>query len=167
MSRRVSGAGRFFEPLGDCNMPDLIPAAAKKKMEAECKKIARKAGRAIKPDKVGDKIEEEVVKNVCKEIKSVDKKVVQFLADQLKKELDKKKKKDVGPTVSKMPKAGAKWSAKKPGAGVPSLTIPITQWVLDPKYDTKAKFSIKVWADPREFEKKDKGVMVYFTVVDW
>lgn len=148
-------------------MPDLIPAAAKKKMESECKKIAKKVGKTIKPEFAGKKIEDAVTKGVCKEVKSVDKKVVQFLVDQLKKELDKKKKGAAGSNPPVIPKATAKWSAKKPGAGVPSITIPITEWVLDPKLDTKAKFSIKVWADPREFEKKDKGVMVNFTVVNF
>ena len=47
------------------------------------------------------------------------------------------------------------------------MTIPITEFVLDPKHDVKGKFSIKVWADPRAFEKKDKGVMVNFTLVNW
>lgn len=148
-------------------MPDLIPAAVKKKMESECKKIAKKVGKSIKPEVAGKKIEAAVTKGVCKEIKSIDKKAVQFLVDQLKKELDKKNKKPAEASVPKIPKATAKWSPKKPGAGVPSITIPITEWVLDSKLDTKAKFSIKVWADPREFEKKDKGVMVNFTVVNF
>lgn len=148
-------------------MSDLVPPAAKKKLEAECKKIARKVGKTIKPGTIGKKAEEAVAKGVCKEIKSVDKKAVQFFADQLKKALDKKNKKPAGPGAGTLTKVKPKWTAKKPGSGVPSVTIPITQWVIDRKLDTKAKVSVKIWADPRELEKSDKGVVVNFTVVNW
>ena len=147
-------------------MPDLIPAPAKKKMEAACKKVAKKVGKSLEPVTDGKKLEKKIAERCKKEIKTIDKKVVQFLVDKLKEELDKKnKKKDEG--VPKIPKATAKWTPKSPGSGVPSLTIPITQYVLDKQLDTKAKFSIKVWADLRDFKKSDKGVMVNFTVVNW
>ena len=146
-------------------MPDLIPNAAKKKMEGACKKVAKKVGKAVKSVDDKGKLEKAIADKCKSEIKSVDKTVVKFFADQLKKELAKKNKKVDG--AAPIPKVDAKWTPKPPGSGVPSLTIPITEFVLDPKHDTKGKFSIKVWADPREFEKKDKGVMVNFTVVNW
>jgi hypothetical protein len=146
-------------------MPDLIPNAAKKKMEGACKKVAKKVGKAVKSVDDKGKLEKAITEKCKKEIKSVDKTVVKFFADQLKKELAKKNKKVDG--EAKIPKVDPKWKPKPPGSGVPSLTIPITEFVLDPKHDTKGKFSIKVWADPREFEKADKGVMVNFTVVNW
>lgn len=146
-------------------MVDLIPKAAKTKMEAACKKVARKVGKAVKPVDDKGKLEKAIVKACQKEIKSIDKTAVQFFADKLKEELDKKNKGTGGPQP--LPKVDAKWTPKPPGSGVPSLTIPITEWVLDEKHDTKAKFSIKVWADPRQFDKTDKGVMVNFTVVNW
>ncbi|MCL6283744.1 hypothetical protein M3P21_09410 [Ruegeria sp. 2012CJ41-6] len=146
-------------------MPDLIPNAAKKKMEGACKKVGRKIGTAVAPlDKKG-KLEKAFVKKCQKEVKSVDKTVVKFFAEQLKKELAKKNKKVDG--EASIPRVDGKWVPTPPGSGVPSLTIPITDFVLDPKLGTKGKVSIKVWADPREFEKKDKGVMVNFTVVNW
>ncbi|MFL4469816.1 hypothetical protein ACERZ8_08035 [Tateyamaria armeniaca] len=146
-------------------MPDLIPAAAKKKMEGACKKFAKKVGKAVKSIDDKGKIEKAIKEKCKKEIGSIDKTVVKFFADQLKKELAKKNKKIDGETP--IPKIDKKWVPKPPGSGVPSLTIPITEFVLDPKHDVKGKFSIKVWADPREFEKKDKGVMVNFTLVNW
>ena len=146
-------------------MPDLIPAAAKKKMEAACKKVAKKVGKTVKPVDDKGKLEKAIVKACQKEVKAIDKTAVKFFADKLKEELAKKNKIKAGPKP--IPKVDAKWVPKPPGSGVPSLTIPITEWVIDPKLDTKAKFSIKVWADPRDFEKQDKGVMVNFTVVNW
>ncbi len=146
-------------------MTDLIPAAAKKKMEVACKKVAQKVGKAVQPIDENGKLEKAIVKACEKEIRSIDKTVVQFFAEKLKEALAKNKKNPSGPKP--LSKVNPKWKPKPPGSGVPSLTIPITQWVVNSKLDTKAKFSIKVWADPREFEKKDKGVMVNFTVVNW
>lgn len=146
-------------------MPELIPAAAKKKMEAACKKVAKKVGKTVKSIDDEDKLEKAVVKACKKEIKTIDKTVVKFFAEKLKEELAKKKKIPAGPKA--IPKVDPKWVPKPPGAGVPSLTIPISEWVINKELDTKAEFSIKVWADPRDFEKQDKGVMVYFTVVNW
>ena len=146
-------------------MADLIPAAAKKKMETACKKVAKNVGKTVKPIDDKGKLEKAIVKACQKEIKKVDKTVVKFFAEKLKEELAKKKKIQAGPKP--VPKVDPKWVPKPPGSGVPSLTIPITEWVVDKKLDTKAKFSIKVWADPRDFEKQDKGVMVNFTVVNW
>jgi len=146
-------------------MADLIPAAAKKKMETACKKVAKNVGKTVKPIDDKGKLEKAIVKACQKEIKKVDKTVVKFFAEKLKEELAKKKKIQAGP--KSIPKVDPKWVPKPPGSGVPSLTIPITEWEVDKKLDTKAKFSIKVWADPRDFEKQDKGVMVNFTVVNW
>ncbi len=146
-------------------MSDLVPNAAKKKMESACKKVGRKIGSAVKPLDEKGKLEKEFVKKCQKEVKSVDKTVVKFFVDQLKQELAKKNKKIDGTTP--IPKVDTKWVPKPPGAGVPSVTIPITEFVIDPKLKTKGKVSIKAWADPRQFEKKDKGVMVNFTVVNW
>ena len=146
-------------------MPDLIPNAAKKKMQAACKKVGRKIGKGVEPLDKNGKLEKAFVKKCQKEVKNVEKTAVKFLADQLKKELAKKNKKIDG--EAPIPKVDKKWVPKPPGSGVPSLTIPITEFVMDPALDTKGKVSIKIWADPREFEKKDKGVMVYFTVVNW
>ena len=77
----------------------------------------------------------------------------------------KKNKIKAGPKP--IPKVDPKWVPKPPGSGVPSLTIPITEWVMVSKRDTKAKSSIKIWTNPRDFEKSDKGLMVNFPVVNW
>lgn len=146
-------------------MPDIIPKAAKSKMEKACTKVAKKVGKAVKPVDEKGKLEKAIIETCKKEIKSIDKTAVKFFAEKLKEALDKKNKQPAGPKP--LPKVDAKWVPKPPGAGIPSLTIPITEWVVDEKHDTKAKFAIKVWADPRDFKKTDKGVMVNFTVVNW
>lgn len=146
-------------------MPDLIPKAAKKKMEAACKKAARKIGSAVAPFDDKGKLEKAFVQKCKKEVGTVDKTVLKFFVDQFKKELAKKNKKVDG-TIP-VPKVQGKWVPKPPGSGVPSLTIPITEFVLDPKHDLKGKVGIKVWADPRDLEKSEKGVMVNFSVFSW
>ena len=65
-------------------MPDLIPAAAKKKMEGACKKVAKKVGKAVKPIDDKGKVEKAINEKCKKEIKSIDKTVVKFFAEQLK-----------------------------------------------------------------------------------
>jgi|GEM_PF-1448838 len=146
-------------------MADLIPKAAKTKMESACRKVAKKVGKAVKPVDGGGKLEKAIAKACQKEVKSIDKTAVQFFVDKLKEALAKKNK-DAA-SLQPQAKAGAKWAPKPPGAGVPSLTIPITEWVLDEKHDTKARFSMKVWADPKALKKSEKGVFVNFTVVNW
>ncbi len=147
-------------------MPDLIPRNVKKKLEDECKKIAKKAGKKIKPDAVGDKAEDAIKEHVCAEVKNVDKKIVELVVGELKKQLEKDKAKQKQPAVPS-PDAKPVGTLKPPGSGVPSITIPITDFVLDKKLDTKGKFELKVWADPRDLQKKDKGVMLNFSVVNW
>lgn len=146
-------------------MADLVPKAAKTKMESACRKVAKKVGKAVKPVDGGGKLEKAIVKACQKEIKSIDKTAVQVFADKLKEALAKND--GGGAAPQPLAKVGAKWVPKAPGSGVPSLTIPITEWVLDEKHDTKAKFSIKVWADPKALKKSEKGVFVNFTVVNW
>ena len=146
-------------------MPTKIPPAAQKKMARACEKLGRKIGQSVKPLDEKGKLEKAFVKKCQKEAGKIDKTVVKFFAEELKKELAKKNKKVDGATP--IPKVDGKFLPKPPGSGVPSVTIPITEFVLDPTHDTKGKVSIKVWADPRQFEKKDKGVMVNFTVVNW
>lgn len=133
-------------------------------MEGACKSVAKKVGKAVKGVDDKGKLEKAITEKCKKEIKSIDKTAVKFSADQLKKELAKKNK-NISPDP--VPKVDAKWKPKPPGSGSPSLTIPITEFVVDPKHDTKGKVSIKVWGGPREFEKADKGVMVNFTIVNW
>lgn len=145
-------------------MSDVIPKAVKKKLEGECMKIAKKAGKKIKPEKLGDKAEDAIKEHVCKEVKNVDKKIVELVVGELKKHLEKSKKKD-----DSIPSPDAKpvGTLKAPGSGVPSVSIPITEWVVDKQLDTKAKFELKIWADPRDLQKKDKGIMLNFSVVQW
>lgn len=146
-------------------MVDLIPKAAKAKMIAACRKVAKKVGKAVKPVDSGGKLEDAIVKSCKKEIMSIDKTAVRFFAEKLKEALDEKHHHTAGPQSVK--KVAPKWVPKPPGSGVPSLTIPITEWVLDKKNDTKAKFSIRVWANPKDLKKSDKGFFVNFTVLNW
>ena len=146
-------------------MVDPIPRAARARMEYACKRVARKIGKSVRTVDSGGKLEKAIADKCRKEVRTIDKTAVQFFADKLREALDKKNKRPAGP--GPMPRASAKWVPKPPGSGVPSLTIPITEWVVDPRHDTRARFSIKVWADPRDLKKTDKGAMVHFTVVNW
>ena len=146
-------------------MPDLIPKSVKSKLESECKRVAKKVGQKIKPEELGDKAEDAINEHMCQEVKNIDKKIVEAVVGELKKQLSKDKK-PAGP-ADPLPGAKPVGSMKPPGSGVPSLTIPITEFIIDEKLGTKGKFELQVWADPRELEKKDKGVMLNFTVKRW
>lgn len=143
-------------------MGDIIPGDIKKKLEAQCNKAATKVGKALKPVKLDEKARKAIQDGVCKEVKNLDKHLTGLLVSALKSAIEKEKPKSN--TLLPHPGAKAKPVMKAPGSGVPSLTIPITDFVIDRKVDAKAKVEIKVWGDPRELQKKEKGGMLYFTV---
>lgn len=140
------------------------PTPVKGGIERACKKVASKVGKAT--EKVSDKdkakkAKELIEEHVCKE---ADKKLLKLAAEELAKYA---KTKSAKPAPGSIPKVDAKPNPKPPGSGVPSLTIPISEVTLNEALGTKGKFELKVWADPKNFEKADKGVMLYFTVTKW
>jgi hypothetical protein len=137
------------------------PSNVKKGLEDACKKAAKKVGKVAPGDKNEKKLTELLTKEVCK---GVDQKILKFAAEELAKLGKKQSAKappNTPPNVTGVPKL------KAPGSGVPSLTIPITEFILNEKHDTKAKFELKVWADPKDLQKSDKGIMLNFTIVNW
>ncbi len=143
-------------------MPDFIPNDIKKKLQSSCNKIAGKVGKTLKPTGLDDKAKKAIRDGICKEAKNLDKHATELLVAALKSQLKKEKPK--ANSLAPHPGAKVKPVLKEPGSGVPSLTLPITDFVFDKKDKVKGKVNVKVWADPRELEKKDKGAMLFFTV---
>lgn len=142
-------------------MANNVPPAVKSALENSCKKAAAKVSKAVPGDENEKKVKELLQKEVCKD---VDQKILKLAAEQLAELAKKKSPKDPNPDLSKLKAAP---STKIPSSSVPSLEIPITSIMLDEKLGTTGKFSLKVWADPKDFKKADKGLMLNFTVVSW
>ena len=146
-------------------MADIVPPEIKKGLEKHCKKAAKKISKVAPGEKNEKKLEKLIVDEVCKEVKNLDKKLLKIAAEQLAKLGKSKSAKAPEGTI---PKVDGKITMKQPGSGVPSLTIPISpEILLDPKLGTNMKFSVKVWADPKAFDKSEKGVMLNLTVAKW
>ncbi len=146
-------------------MADIIPPEVKKGLEKQCKKAGKKISKIAPGEKNEKKLEKLIVDEVCKEVKNLDKKILKIAAEQLAK---LGKSKSAKAPEGGIPKVDGKISMKQPGSGVPSITIPISpEILLDPKLGTNMKFSVKVWADPKAFEKSDKGFTVNMTVAKW
>lgn len=143
-------------------MGDLIPNDIKKKLESQCNKAAAKVGKTLKPVHLDEKAKKAIRDGICKEARNLDKHATELMVAALKEILKKQKPK----TNELVPHPGAKMKPvlKEPGKGLPSLTIPVTDMVFDKKNKVKGKVNIKIWGDPRELQKKEKGGMLYFTV---
>jgi len=145
-------------------MADVIPSAAKKKLEDACRKAAKKVAKVAPGEKNEKKLAGLLHDNVCKEAKSIDQKVLKLIAEEFAKLGKKHSAKAPEGTI---PNVKAVGKPKAPGAGSPSVTIPLGDIMLNEKLGTKGKFSLKVWADPKDLAKSEKGAMLYFTVVNW
>ena len=146
-------------------MADIIPPEVKKGLEKHCKKAAKKISKVAPGEKNEKKLEKLIVDEICSEVKNLDKKILKIAAEQLAK---LGKSKSAKPPKGGIPKVDGKVTFKAPGSCVPSIEFPIAPSILlDPKLGTNLKFSVKIWADPKAFEKTDKGVMLNITVAKW
>ena len=141
-------------------MGDIIPSNVKKKLEADCNKIAKKVGKAAKPVGLDDKAKKAIRDGICKEVKNLDKHATEMLVSALKSKFKKEKPKSIVPHLG----AKVKPVMKAPGSGVPSLTFTITDKIFDKSSKLDGKVEVKLWADPRDLEKKEKGGFLNLTV---
>jgi hypothetical protein len=137
-------------------MPSGLPSSVKKDLEKTCEKAAKEISKVAPGEKNEKKLAELLTEKVCKD---VDEKILTLIAEKIAEEAKKHSAKEPAGTI---PKLTAVPSLKAPGSGMPSFTIPLPEF--DMGGDAKGKFELKVWGDPKEFEKKEKGAMVYFTV---
>lgn len=133
-----------------------IDSGSKKKLEDKVSKMLMKAPppKAPPPEK---KAIEHLSKQLNKIVPGLDKKILTAVADELKKH-NPKAPKGTPKKIKAIPKM------KPPGGGTPSVSIPLLKLKLDEKYGTTGKLELKVWADPKELAKSEKGVMLYFTI---
>jgi hypothetical protein len=145
-------------------MSDLLPPAVKNNLERHCSAMVKKVSRIAPGEKNEKKLASLLNNQVCKEVRKIDQHLLKQLAVELRKVGKKhnpKQRLGIVPDV----KAAAK--PKEFGAGVPSLTIPITKFLIDERLGTTGKLELKVWADPRDLQTKEKGLLLNFTVVKW
>ncbi len=62
-------------------MTDLIPGPAIKKLEDKCKTIARNVGKIVPGEKNSKKVVDLLNKEVCKEVRNIDKLILKKVAE--------------------------------------------------------------------------------------
>jgi hypothetical protein len=134
------------------------PGSVKAGLENACEKAVKKISKVAPGEKNEKKLADALTKAVCKD---VDQKILKLIAEELAKQGKKHSAKEPPGTL---PKITGVPTLKAPGSGVPSFTIPLPEFDMGSDGKTKGKFELKVWGDPKDFQKSDKGGMVYFTV---
>jgi hypothetical protein len=137
-------------------MPATVPGSIKKQLETACQNAADEISKLAPGEKNEKKVAELLSKHVCKD---VDQKLLTLIAEELAKQGKKYSAKEPPNTP---PKLTGVPTLKAPGSGSPSLTIPLPE--IDLGDSAKGKFELQMWGDPKQFEKAEKGAMVYFTV---
>jgi hypothetical protein len=137
-------------------MPEAkLPTSVKNSLNNACKSAAEEISKLAPGEKNEKKIAELLGEKVCKD---VDQKILTLIAEELAKVGQKHSAK--GPIT--LPKITGVPTLKPPGSGSPSFTIPLPE--IDMGDDTKGKFELKIWGDPKDLQKADKGAAVFFTV---
>lgn len=140
-----------------------VDKGALAKLESDItKKLMKAPPPKVKPPE--KKALENISKSLNKIVPGLDKKILKTIASELAKV---GKKHSAKPSKDTIPNVKAMGKIKAPGGGIPSVTIPLKKLMLDEKYGTTGKFELKIWADPKNLEKADKGVMLYFTIKKW
>lgn len=131
------------------------PGSIKRDLEQACEKAAEEISELAPGEKTSDKVSKLLSEKVCK---NIDQKILTLVAKELAG-LGKKHSGKAPPGT--IPKVSGVPTLKKPGSDSPSFTIPFPEISIGGK---KGKFELDLWGDPKQFEKAEKGVMVYFTV---
>lgn len=137
---------------------NTVPSSAKSQLEKICQKAVDKVKKAAPGEKNEKKLGEMLNKQVCKD---VDEKLLKVLAEQIAKQA---KKASAKADPAAPPKLNAKPTLKDPGGKSPSLTLPLGKYDLFGDKKKDGALELKIWADPADFEKKEKGAMLFFTV---
>jgi hypothetical protein len=138
-------------------MPEAkLPSSVKNTLNNACKNAAEEISKLAPGEKNEKKIAELLSEKVCKD---VDQKILTLIAEELAKVGQKHSAKEPPGTI---PRVTGIPTLKPPGSGSPSFTIPLPE--IDLGEDAKGKFELKIWGDPKELQKADKGAAVFFTV---
>lgn len=142
---------------------NTLPSQVKRDLDNACKNAGEHVRKLVPGGQNKAAVAKAFNQRLCKD---VDQKLLKALAKELAKQGKKYSAKPAKNTPPKLVKGVPKLTP--PGKGVPSVTIPIPWTVpletLTGSQASKGKFEVKIWADPRELEKKEKGGMLYFTV---
>ena len=140
-----------------------LSTRTKRDLDNACKKAGEKMSKLVPGRKGKFAAAKYFNQQLCKD---VDQKLLKALAGEIAKQ-GKARSAKAPKDVPKKPIKGVPkmWD---PGKGVPSVTIPVP-WGIplgavtgNPK--SEGKFNLKIWADPRDYEKQPKGGVLYFTV---
>jgi hypothetical protein len=136
-------------------MPEAkLPGSLKRDLHQACQNAVDEVSK-LAPGEKEAKLAKLLSEKVCKD---VDQKILTLIAEELAKVGQKHSAK--GPVT--IPKVTGIPTLKPPGSGSPSFTIPLPE--IDLGDDTKGKFELKIWGDPKDLQKADKGAAVFFTV---
>ena len=142
---------------------NTLPTPLQRDLDKACKKAGERVRKLVPGGQNKAAVAKAFNQRLCRD---VDQKLLTALAKELAKQGKKYSAKPAKNSLPKIAKGVPKLTP--PGKGVPSVTIPIPWSVpletVTGSQDSKGKFELKVWADPRNLEKKDKGGMLYFTV---
>jgi hypothetical protein len=138
-------------------MPEAkLPGSLKRDLHQACQNAVDEVSKLAPGEKREEKLAKLLSEKVCKD---VDQKILTLIAEELAKVGKKHSAKEPPGTL---PKITGVPTLKPPGSGSPSFTIPLPE--IDLGDDTKGKFELKIWGDPKELQKADKGAAVFFTV---
>jgi len=141
-------------------MGDLLPKSAKDKLENTCKKIVGEVSKAVPGEKNPGKVRNLLNKSLCKEARKLDQHALKLIAQQLAKV---GKAHSATPPKYAPPQVKGVGTLKKPGSGVPSITIPLKSFNLPDNLGT-GNLKLKIWADPRDLRGTEKGVFLNFSI---
>lgn len=133
-----------------------LPGSLGKDLENACNNAVKELSKIAPGENNEKKLADLLSKKVCKD---VDDKILTAIAKEFAKVGKKHSAKEPPGTL---PKITGVPTLKAPGSGSTSFTIPLPEF--DMGDGAKGNFKLQVWGDPKEFEKKEKGAMVYFTV---
>lgn len=141
---------------------NMLSGRTKQDLHRACKKAGDKVQKIIPGHTNKSKAAKYFNQQLCKEVDQALLKVIfKQLAAQGKKH-SATAPKNVPKTIKTVPKMTS------PSKGVPSVKVPLP-WTIDfgevtgnPK--SKGKFTLEIWADPRDFEKEPKGGILNFTL---
>jgi len=133
-----------------------LPGSLSKDLQTACDNAVKELSKVAPGEKNEKKLADLLSKKVCKD---VDDKILIAIAEELAKFGKKNSAKE---PPGKLPKITGIPTLKAPGSGSPSFTIPLPEF--DMGGDTKGNVKLQIWGDPKDFQKAEKGAMVYFTV---
>lgn len=141
---------------------NIFSPRMKRDLDTACKKAGEKMRKIVPGKKSKAATAQYFNRQFCKD---VDQRVLKLIFKQLAGQAKKHsatEPKGIPKAIKTVPKMTS------PSKGVPSLKVPVPWSIplgdITGNPQSKGKFTIEIWADPRSFEEKSKGGVLNFTV---